>query len=102
MSRASAQVAGAARRPGRRAIAPRPAFCASTRRSRRRYGPHRWWPGRSPYEIAVGAVLTSTHLDHAARAIAGAPSRRTPDVRTAGGLGRFPSRDHALGPGTTA
>ncbi|MEK7387369.1 MAG: hypothetical protein AABZ83_13090, partial [candidate division NC10 bacterium] len=24
----------------------------------RRFGPQAWWPGRTPYEIAVGAVLT--------------------------------------------
>jgi endonuclease-3 related protein len=23
-----------------------------------RFGPQRWWPGRTPYEIAVGAILT--------------------------------------------
>jgi endonuclease-3 related protein len=25
---------------------------------RRRFGPQRWWPGDSPYEIMVGAILT--------------------------------------------
>src|SRR5262249_57301432 len=36
-----------------------------------RFGPQRWWPGRSPYEIAVGAVLTQhTAWGNAARAIA--------------------------------
>ena len=24
----------------------------------RRFGPQHWWPGRTPFEIAVGAVLT--------------------------------------------
>src|SRR5881296_1150891 len=24
----------------------------------RRFGPQQWWPGRSAYEIAVGAILT--------------------------------------------
>ena len=37
----------------------------------RRYGPQRWWPGRTPYEIAVGAVLTQhTAWPYAARAVA--------------------------------
>jgi endonuclease-3 related protein len=36
-----------------------------------RFGPQRWWPGRSPFEIAVGAVLTQhTAWVNAARAIA--------------------------------
>jgi endonuclease III related protein len=37
----------------------------------RRFGPQRWWPGRSPYEIALGAVLTQhTAWVNGARAIA--------------------------------
>ncbi|MBI2156797.1 MAG: endonuclease III domain-containing protein [Candidatus Rokubacteria bacterium] len=37
----------------------------------RRYGPQHWWPGRTPYEIAVGAVLTQhTAWPNAARAVA--------------------------------
>src|SRR5690242_5198473 len=44
---------------------------------RRRYGPQRWWPGRSPYEIAVGAVLAQhTAWINAARAIAALRARR--------------------------
>ena len=36
----------------------------------RRFGPQRWWPGRTPYEIAVGAVLTQhTAWPNAARAV---------------------------------
>jgi endonuclease-3 related protein len=43
----------------------------------RRFGPQRWWPGRSPYEIAVGAVLTQhTAWGNAARAIAHLRARR--------------------------
>ena len=43
----------------------------------RRFGPQRWWPGRSPYEIAVGAVLTQhTAWGNAARAIAELRARR--------------------------
>ena len=42
-----------------------------------RFGPQRWWPGRSPYEIAVGAVLTQhTAWVNAARAIAALQARR--------------------------
>src|SRR5213593_999885 len=37
----------------------------------RRFGPQRWWPGRTPYEVAVGAVLTQhTAWTNAARAVA--------------------------------
>jgi endonuclease-3 related protein len=36
----------------------------------RRFGPQRWWPGRTPYEIAAGAVLTQhTAWTSAARAV---------------------------------
>lgn len=36
----------------------------------RHYGPQRWWPGRTPYEIAVGAILVQfTAWGNAARAI---------------------------------
>jgi endonuclease-3 related protein len=37
----------------------------------RRYGPQHWWPGRSAFEIAVGAILTQhTAWTNAARAVA--------------------------------
>ena len=37
----------------------------------RRFGPQHWWPGRTPYEIAVGAVLTQhATWTGAARAVA--------------------------------
>ena len=36
-----------------------------------RYGPQRWWPGRTPYEIAVGAILVQfTAWRNAARPFA--------------------------------
>jgi endonuclease-3 related protein len=36
----------------------------------RRFGPQGWWPGRSPFEITVGAVLTQhTAWSQAARAV---------------------------------
>lgn len=35
------------------------------------YGPQGWWPGDSPFEVAVGAILTqATNWRNAARAIA--------------------------------
>jgi len=59
----------------------------------RRFGRQRWWPGRSPYEIAVGAVLTQhTAWLNAARAIAALRTRRALD----------PTRLAALGIGTLA
>jgi endonuclease III related protein len=43
----------------------------------RRFGPQRWWPGRTPFEIAVGAVLTQhTAWGNAARAVAALRARR--------------------------
>lgn len=42
-----------------------------------RFGPQRWWPGRTPYEISIGAVLTQhTAWVNAARAISALHSRR--------------------------
>src|SRR5262245_30532504 len=51
-----------------------------------RFGHQHWWPGRTPYEIAVGAVLTQhTAWGNAARAIEALRARGllTP-VRVAG------------------
>ena len=43
----------------------------------RRFGPQRWWPGRTPYEVAVGAVLTQhTAWTNAARAVAALRAQR--------------------------
>jgi endonuclease-3 related protein len=43
----------------------------------RRFGPQRWWPGRTPFEVAVGAVLTQhTAWTNAARAVAALRARR--------------------------
>jgi len=42
-----------------------------------RFGAQRWWPGRTPYEISIGAVLTQhTAWVNAARAVAALRSRR--------------------------
>lgn len=41
-----------------------------------RFGPQRWWPGRTPYEVAIGAVLTQhTAWTNAAQAIAALRAR---------------------------
>jgi len=48
----------------------------------RRFGRQRWWPGRTAYEIAVGAILTqNTAWTSAARAVAGLRARRLLDPR---------------------
>ena len=48
----------------------------------RRFGPQQWWPGRSAYEIAVGAILTqNTAWTNAARGIAALRERRLLDPR---------------------
>lgn len=42
----------------------------------RRYGPQHWWPGRSAFEIAAGAILTQhTAWTNAARAVAALRAR---------------------------
>lgn len=42
-----------------------------------RFGPQRWWPGRTAYEIAVGAILVQhTAWANAARAIGALRARR--------------------------
>ena len=43
----------------------------------RRFGPQGWWPARTAYEVAVGAVLTQhTAWTNAARAVAALRARR--------------------------
>jgi endonuclease-3 related protein len=43
----------------------------------RRFGQQHWWPGRSPFEIATGAILTQhTAWRQAARAVAALRARR--------------------------
>ena len=40
------------------------------------YGPQGWWPGETPFEVAVGAILTqNTNWGNAARAIAALKDR---------------------------
>jgi endonuclease-3 related protein len=50
-----------------------------------RHGPQRWWPARTPFEVAVGAILTQhTAWAGAARAVAAlAAARRLTAVRLA-------------------
>jgi endonuclease-3 related protein len=48
----------------------------------RRYGPQRWWPGGSAFEITVGAVLTqNTTWTNAARAVAALRDARALEPR---------------------
>jgi endonuclease-3 related protein len=52
----------------------------------RRFGPQHWWPGRTAYEIAAGAILTQhTAWTNAARALAALRARR--QLTPAGVLG---------------
>ena len=47
-----------------------------------RFGPQDWWPGRTPFEIAVGAILTQhTAWSQAARAVAALRARRLLSAR---------------------
>src|SRR3989454_6027300 len=70
-------------RPGRRGMPGPPRDRAKRRLLRlygallRHFGRQRWWPGRTPYEVTVGAVLAQhTAWVNAARAIAALRSRR--------------------------
>src|SRR6266851_5860838 len=70
-------------RPGRRGMPGPPRDRAKRRLLRlygsllRRFGRQRWWPGRTSYEVAVGAVLTQhTAWMNAARAVAALRVRR--------------------------
>src|ERR1044071_1693393 len=48
----------------------------------RRFGPQRWWPGRTAYEIAAGAILTqNTAWTNAARGVAALRDRDLLDPR---------------------
>ena len=48
----------------------------------RRFGPQRWWPGRSAFEVSAGAILTqNTAWTNAARAIAALRAARLLDPR---------------------
>lgn len=74
--------------PGWRRIPGPPRDAAKARLLRlyvallRRFGPQRWWSGRSSYEIAVGAILTqNTAWTGAARAVAALRGRRLLDAR---------------------
>jgi endonuclease-3 related protein len=52
-----------------------------------RFGRQRWWPGRTPYEVAVGAVLTQhTAWANAARALAALRARRLLSPERVAGL----------------
>src|SRR5207247_9774320 len=57
----------------------------------RRFGPQRWWPGRTPYEVAVGAVLTQhTVWTNAARAVAALRATRILRPRHLAARGQAP------------
>jgi endonuclease III related protein len=48
----------------------------------RRFGPQRWWPARTAFEVAAGAILTQhTAWTNAARAVAALHARRLLDPR---------------------
>lgn len=55
----------------------------------RRFGPQHWWPGDSPFEVAVGAILTqNTAWANASKAIGSLKRKRK---LTAAALGRLPA-----------
>ena len=58
------------------------------------YGPQHWWPGDSPFEVAVGAILTqNTNWTNVEKAIA---NLRTARVLSARALYRVPTAELAL------
>ncbi|MBI3318452.1 MAG: endonuclease III domain-containing protein [Candidatus Omnitrophica bacterium] len=57
------------------------------------FGPQHWWPARSPFEVAVGAVLTqSTAWSNASKAVR---SLRSAKLLVPGKLDRIPHRELA-------
>jgi len=65
--------------PGGRGRRRRSTLRALYRKLYAHFGPQRWWPARTPFEVAVGAVLTqNTNWGNVERAIA--------NLRAAGGL----------------
>ena len=58
------------------------------------YGPQHWWPGDSPFEVAVGAILTqNTNWSNVEKAIANLKAAR---VLSAHALHRVPAAELAL------
>src|SRR5208283_5284384 len=58
------------------------------------YGPQHWWPGDSPFEIAVGAILTqNTNWSNVEKAIA---NLKAAGLLTARALHRVPAAQLAL------
>lgn len=61
-------------------VAPAKALRQAYRLMRRRFGHQHWWPGETPFEVCVGAILTqNTNWTNVERAIA--------NLKTAGVLG---------------
>ena len=59
-----------------------------------RYGPQHWWPGETPFEVAVGAILTqNTSWTNASRAVQQLKRRGLLNPRK---LDRLPVRELAL------
>ncbi len=57
------------------------------------FGPQGWWPGETPFEVAVGAILTqNTNWRNVARAIAGL---KQADKLTPAALGAMPEAELA-------
>lgn len=51
------------------------------------FGPQHWWPGDTPFEIAVGAILTqNTNWDNVERAIANLKRKKLLNARTLNSL----------------
>lgn len=68
--------------PGPTADANAQALQAIYRRLFRAYGPQHWWPGDTPLEIAVGAILTqNTAWTNVEKAIAALKMRRLLSLR---------------------
>jgi endonuclease-3 related protein len=58
------------------------------------YGPQHWWPGDSPFEVAVGAILTqNTNWTNVEKAIS---NLRTARLLNARALHRLPAAELAL------
>lgn len=57
------------------------------KRMHKRFGPRHWWPGETPFEVMVGAILTqNTNWKNVERAIANLQSQRVLDPQKLLGL----------------
>ena len=67
------------------------------------FGPQGWWPGETPFEVILGAILTqNTNWRNVAQVIAALEGRRPPDAPGLAGDARRGAGPAARGPRATS